>query len=688
MHSGFKRRLTAGVAALMSAAVLTVPAAAIAENAALAARQQNAINVLDTMGLRRGAEAAEEQIDFSLKDASAAPGQLAAVSAVIGSNSGCDSVSVSVVYPNVLKAKAPEGAPTPVVVNESLFPDAADSASVLVYGDSLVNYSHDSGYSEANGTLFDIFFLVPEDAVPGTTYEITMQDPLFWNNGTLIPVAAKSAVITVVEPPPKPKGTLVFEAENNQLLCWAENQDTAVDLSDVSVKLSVEEDGVRNPDFTAEVKDAFEAEITTVSGLEPLPSDKGFRRSTVDLIVKDVSVLEEALKNTDYEGLVEEQGIQNGDRIGELSMNVDLVRRCDTNLDGRISLNDALDTLRYYTLRNIGNYDDEKILTDPAITFLNAYKDDKKSFFPFSYCAMDANDGNGVIGLDDAQYILKYYTYYVMGQIPVTSEPMPAVTMEPETTPAPETTQTTAVTSVTTEESTSASTASETAKTTVPTTGTHSETEATQTTAAMGLDISQWQGDVDFKQIKDETDVDFIIVRAGMGRFLDQEDTRFRTYYNSAKAQGFKVGAYWYSYAMTPEAARIEANVCLQVLGDRKFEYPIVLDIEEPAVFNTLTPEVIGSIITAFCDEIEKGGCYAMVYCSPFWYNNYVPPAVRTRYDLWIAHWDVPKPAYTGNYGIWQYHVGPFTGFTCDVDQDYSYRDYEEIIKKKHLNGY
>ena len=62
------------------------------------------------------------------------------------------------------------------------------------------------------------------------------------------------------------------------------------------------------------------------------------------------------------------------------------------------------------------------------------------------------------------------------------------------------------------------------------------------------IDVSEWQGDIDFKKVK-ASDVDHVILRAGFGREASQRDAEFETYYKNAKAAGLKVGAYWYSYA-------------------------------------------------------------------------------------------------------------------------------------------
>ena len=244
---------------------------------------------------------------------------------------------------------------------------------------------------------------------------------------------------------------------------------------------------------------------------------------------------------------------------------------------------------------------------------------------------------------------------------------------EPETTTAEQTsTEITSVTTVTTAETA-----------TVPIETTH----FTQGSYIDGIDISVWQGNVDFAAVKKQGFAKFVIMRAGFGRFVTQEDIRFSSYYSGCRANGLPAGAYWYSYADTPEAARIEANTCAQVLGNRKFEYPIAFDIEEPSVL-AKPAEELAAIIDAFCSELEKKGYYTVLYCSSFYLNNCIPRWVWERYDVWCAHYNVSRPTFVGKYGIWQYGLGKCDGINGDVDVDYCYRDYPAIIREKHLNGY
>ena len=707
MHSVFKRWLTTGIAALLSTVMLTAPAAAVAEQADGTVLFRSAIDIAEPVSGRRAVTAEAHQIDFSLSDASGAPGTLIALSATLGHNSGFQDARIVLKFPEELEPDAPEGVKRPLIVNDALFPDSAKSSSVMQPTDDTICYIQEDCRSVNNGILFDVFFRIPADAKPGDTYQVECVDIKLSQNNTQLAVVTKSATVTVTEPPPRKEASVSFEITGNEACCWSENADSLSDLTGVSIKMRLTEEGKLNEKFAPDVTDAFALDTDPKTGLKPLPEDAGYSEQTVGLTVKDVSVLEKALKGTDYEDLLQEQGIKAGYRDSALTMKVGLIRRCDSNLDGEISLNDAQAALIYYTRIIVGQHSIEEALQDSSLKFLSAFADEKEKYLPLSVIAMDASNGDGVVGLEDAQYILNYYTHIVAGQQGSETEPPAVTTADSGAVTTAPTTKTTTVSTdsavtasaVTTGEEQSASTdESLSTAATTDITVSHTEPEATGTSYVVnGLDISFWQGDVDFQRIKNEMDIDFIIVRAGLGRYTDQEDINFKTYYNSAKAAGFKVGAYWYSYAWTPEAARIEANVCMQVLGNRKFEYPIVFDIEEPLLFQSVltgqtTPEVIGSIIDAFCSELEKNHYYAMVYNCPAYYNDTFvqPSSIRTRYDCWIAHWEVEKPMYYDAYSMWQYHVGPIPAGpeNVDYDHDYSYKDFEAIIKKKHLNGY
>ena len=202
-----------------------------------------------------------------------------------------------------------------------------------------------------------------------------------------------------------------------------------------------------------------------------------------------------------------------------------------------------------------------------------------------------------------------------------------------------------------------------------------------------GIDVSSWQGNIDFAKVK-ASGIDFVIIRAGYGRETRQNDNCFELNYRNAKAAGLDVGAYWYSYADSAEDAVKEAKACMEVIKGKKFEYPIYFDLEEQSQF-AKGRNFCDSVIKAFCGELEKNGYLAGLYCSTYYLNNYISNAVAGKYALWVAQYNY-RCTYTANkYGIWQYSSeGRINGISGNVDMDYCYTDYPNIVKTGGYNGY
>lgn len=198
-----------------------------------------------------------------------------------------------------------------------------------------------------------------------------------------------------------------------------------------------------------------------------------------------------------------------------------------------------------------------------------------------------------------------------------------------------------------------------------------------------GIDISYCQKKVDWAKVT----ADFVIIRAGYGRYLNQKDSMFESHYAGAKARGIPVGAYWYSYAMTEDDARREADTCIEVLKGKQFEYPVYYDVEESKTL-ALGKEKVSAIMRAFLERMEQAGYWVGVYGSYSSLTNLTAEDIRKRYSVWLAHWDVQKSPYSGEYGVWQYGIGKANGVTGDCDMDYGYVDYPALIRAKGLNGY
>ena len=205
--------------------------------------------------------------------------------------------------------------------------------------------------------------------------------------------------------------------------------------------------------------------------------------------------------------------------------------------------------------------------------------------------------------------------------------------------------------------------------------------------AVKGIDVSKWQGDVDFERVKNDG-YSFVIINAGYGKYISQKDKCFEDNYRKAKAAGLDIGAYWYSYAVTAAEAFQEAKVFLQAVKGKVFDYPLCFDIEDSSQ-NRLSKSVIGDMINSFCSYLEKNGYYAAIYSYANLLTNKVPEQCRTRYDVWVAAYDVSKPPYSGDYGMWQYtSSGRVGGVSGNCDLDYAYKDYPLIMSQKGLNGY
>lgn len=201
-----------------------------------------------------------------------------------------------------------------------------------------------------------------------------------------------------------------------------------------------------------------------------------------------------------------------------------------------------------------------------------------------------------------------------------------------------------------------------------------------------GIDVSKYQGNIDWEKVKN-AGIEFAVIRAGYGKFDFQKDEKFEQNYSGAKNAGIPVGAYHYSYAETVEDARLEAEVFLNWIRGKQFEYPVALDIEEKAQSDK-GRQFVSDVIRAFCETVENAGYYVCVYSNKYWYDNFIDDDCKKKYDAWVAQW-ADSNTYAGNYGMWQYSSqGSVDGISGRTDLDEAYKDYPEIMRSKGLNGF
>ena len=196
-----------------------------------------------------------------------------------------------------------------------------------------------------------------------------------------------------------------------------------------------------------------------------------------------------------------------------------------------------------------------------------------------------------------------------------------------------------------------------------------------------GIDVSQWNGSINWYQAKSA--IDFAILRIGYGREVSQKDIKFDTNYNGCKTNKIPMGGYWYNYAKTVEDAKREADACIKVLAGRKFDYPLWYDIEENSVFAT-GKENVSKIAEVFCEALKAAGYKVGIYSSYYTFQTYFTEDVKKKYDIWLAHVGnggapLSNTGYPGHKEMWQYSwTGKIPGINGNVDEDWSYVNYAE----------
>lgn len=201
-----------------------------------------------------------------------------------------------------------------------------------------------------------------------------------------------------------------------------------------------------------------------------------------------------------------------------------------------------------------------------------------------------------------------------------------------------------------------------------------------------GIDVSAHQGYINWSKVK--PNIDFAVLRAGYGK--NNIDKCFHQNAQACTNNGIPFGVYWFSYALTPDMARKEAEYCIAAISKYKVDYPVCFDYEYDsynyAVKQGQAPSknTLISIAKAFLARVEELGYYAMNYTNIDYLSKGFSSLVD-RYDTWLAQWSVSTP--TRRCGIWQYSAsGRVSGIDGNVDMDIAYNNYKEIITNLGLN--
>jgi GH25 family lysozyme M1 (1,4-beta-N-acetylmuramidase)/polyhydroxyalkanoate synthesis regulator phasin len=204
----------------------------------------------------------------------------------------------------------------------------------------------------------------------------------------------------------------------------------------------------------------------------------------------------------------------------------------------------------------------------------------------------------------------------------------------------------------------------------------------TSKTIKNGIDVSRFQGKIDWKKVA-ESGIDFAIIRVGLrgtseGKML--VDDCFETNIKGARENGIDVGVYFYSQAINQEEAEEEASLVLDMIEPYNVTYPVVIDIEsadsDSARTAQLTTDEYETVAKTFCDIVEKAGYKPMIYGNVKSYTLLMDIADVDKYGIWIAYYGTPL-YYPYHFDIWQYSsTGRVDGIDGNVDLDICITEY------------
>ena len=192
----------------------------------------------------------------------------------------------------------------------------------------------------------------------------------------------------------------------------------------------------------------------------------------------------------------------------------------------------------------------------------------------------------------------------------------------------------------------------------------------------IGIDVSKWQGDIDFSKLK-SAGVEFVIIRIGSSTGINGEnfiDSKFIQNIKNANSVGIPVGVYFYSYANSVDRAISDAKWIIENIKDYKVELPIAFDWENWGSFNTYELSFFGltNMAKRFMDTVKSAGYDAMLYSSKTYLENIW---MSVDYPVWLAHY-TKNTNYAGDYSYWQIcSNGRVDGINGDVDIDIRYID-------------
>lgn len=193
----------------------------------------------------------------------------------------------------------------------------------------------------------------------------------------------------------------------------------------------------------------------------------------------------------------------------------------------------------------------------------------------------------------------------------------------------------------------------------------------------MGIDVSKWNGSIDWNAVRN-SGVSYVIIRCGYrgsSTGVLVEDPKFASNIKGAKAAGLRVGVYFFSQAVNEVEAVEEASMALKLIGGYGLDFPIFLDVEASGGRGDgISASTRTAVCKAFCETVRDSGYSAGIYANKTWLTSYINTGSLTSYKIWLAQY-AASPSYTATrYDMWQYSSkGSVSGISGNVDMNISY---------------
>lgn len=186
---------------------------------------------------------------------------------------------------------------------------------------------------------------------------------------------------------------------------------------------------------------------------------------------------------------------------------------------------------------------------------------------------------------------------------------------------------------------------------------------------ARGIDVSNFQGTIDWNQVK-AAGIEFAILK--VGPVYGKPDSTFERNATECERLGIPYGVYYYSYARSVADANKEADRTLAWLGGHHPSLPVYYDLEDNYILQdpNFSKDKLARIAQTFCNRMEAVGFKSGIYANLNWLNNYLDSPSLSGYDHWVAQYNWCCD-YAGSYSFWQYSSSgnvPGVNGRCDMN--------------------